>query len=222
MLVTNGTVATEILSAQAFNELEEALGFPLPIPARQYIETGLARAEIHRLVSISKAKAGRAVYEDIEVHAAGLERALRNALATPHMPLWLLYLGGSKQLRSQIFAELNPRVLLAALHEGTQILNRGARSALTMGRKGRGESKRTDRQMLYAFIVEGLSAAASWPEGQHDPKALARFARALYPYLPKSVAPRSANALADALGEAFNRPELLPPLLPAGKNGELA
>jgi hypothetical protein len=58
------------------------------------------------------------------------------------------------------------------------------------------------------FIAEAISDAGSWRSGAHDAKVVVRFARLLFPHIPKSVAHKSAAAFADDLCGAFNIPHL--------------
>ena len=195
------------LPDKLYARLEKCLGFELREQHRQCIEDGINRALIDRDVQLDGSNERRTLYADIEQASAALDRTLSQALTLAHFPLWLLLLGAAEPMTTDLLQKrVDPRAYLDNLTEQVRLVRRGAKTMLERPQQSRGARKRRERDLMCCFIAEAISDAAGWTSGTHVPKVVARFARVLFPSVPKAVAHKSPDAFAEHLCKAFDTP----------------
>src|SRR5262249_14500701 len=125
-----------------------------------------------------------------------------------HFPFWVLYLGADEALRKDVVGrQVHPTGYLLHLIQQVRVVKLGVTTMLKSAPKSRGARKRRERDLMCGFIAEAISHAGGWSSGAHDAKAVARFARLLFPHIPKAVAHKSADAFVEQLCKVFNAPD---------------
>jgi hypothetical protein len=193
---------------KVYAKLERVLGFKLGELQRWHIEAGINFAVIDReVLQLDRRGEKRALYAELEQAATALDNALGKALTPAHIPLWvvLAVLDVDEVLRNDIL-RIHPDAYFDLLVKQVRLLKRGAKAMLKD--VGRGAPKRRERAIVCRYVAEALGDAAAWPEGTHDAKVVAGFARIVFPYVPKSVAHKSAQAFAEDICKAFKIPRL--------------
>jgi len=88
-----------------------------------------------------------------------------------------------------------------SLAKQTAALEAVAREIQTMPRRGKGAPQRKDIEILAILLGLALKAARD----QNEELTVADFARAVYPHIPKNVAPASWKALAEKIYDGSER-----------------
>jgi hypothetical protein len=196
------------LPDKLYAKLQRSLGFELLEPHRRLIEAGIARALIDRDVQLDTGVERRALYKKIEQSAAALVGALNKASTHVHFPFWMLYLGADEALRKDLLrGQVHPTAHLLHLVRQVRVVKLGATAMLKSTPKSRGARERRERDLMCGYIAEAISKAGGWSSGTYDAKAVDRFARLLFPRIPKTVAHKSADAFVEQLCKAFNAPD---------------